>query len=273
MSLHAADFEFIRTFIRDTAAIVIEQDRGYLVESRLGPVAGREGYGTIANLVEALRASSDLTRLHMVVIDALTTNETLFFRDLHPFETLKTEILPAMVRRAEGRTLHIWSAACSTGQEPYSVAMLLREHFPFLQPTAVRIRATDLAPRVLEQARAGSYSQLEVNRGISAPLLIRYFRQKETRWVIRDDVRAMVDFEQMNLVGRWPVLPVFDLILLRNVLIYFDREVRMRILANLVRHLHPQGYLVMGSAETPLGLCEALTPVSFGRSVFYQRAS
>jgi chemotaxis protein methyltransferase CheR len=267
MPLLKPDFEYIRKFAKDTAAIVIESDREYFVEARIAPLAESRGFQSISDLVVGLRMQRDLSQLHLAVIDALTVNETLFFRDVHPFEALRTKIIPELVGRGGRRPLQIWSAASSTGQEAYSIAILLNE----LRIINANIHGTDLTERVLVQAREGSYSQFEVNRGLPAPHLIRYFRQEANRWILRDDIRSMVQFKRMNLVEQWPSMPLFDVIFLRNVLIYFDVECKSRILANMVQQLQPGGYLVMGSAETTLGLCSSLVPREFGRATFYQR--
>jgi chemotaxis protein methyltransferase CheR len=197
----------------------------------------------------------------------MTTNETSFFRDVHPFEALRRTLLPELIdRRRAARRLTIWSAACSTGQEPYSVAMLLREHFPETAQWSVRIFATDLAQEVLERARAGVFTQLEVNRGLPAPLLVRYFRQDGTDWQITPEIRDMVQFEEMNLIEPWPALPDFDVVLLRNVLIYFDGESKQRVLRNLRQVLRPDGVLLMGGAETTLNLDDAYERLPIDRA-------
>lgn len=271
MPLLNPDFDYICKFAKDAAAIVIEPDRAYFVEARVAPVAESQGYRSISDLVQSLRMQRDLGRLHQQVIDALTVNETLFFRDVHPFESLRKQIIPDLLARAAGRKLQIWSAASSTGQEAYSLAILFKEMSPAMGPANVEIHATDLTERVLQQARAGSYTQFEVNRGLPAPLLIRYFRQQEDRWILCDEIREMVRFKQMNLAEPWPSLPLFDLIFLRNVLIYFDVECKTRILENMASQLYPGGFLLMGSAESTLGLCSTLIPREAGRATFYQR--
>jgi chemotaxis protein methyltransferase CheR len=271
MPLLKRDFEYIRRFAKEMAAIVIEPDREYFVEARVEPLARNEGFHSISDLVEGLRMQSDLSQLHLQVIDALTINETLFFRDVHPFDALRTQLIPELLSRSVGRRLNIWSAASSTGQEAYSIAMLLKEYSPAMGPSNVAIHATDLTERVLNQAREGSYTQFEVNRGLPAALLIRYFRQDGNRWILRDDVRNMVHFERMNLSAAWPKLPLFDLILMRNVMIYFDAECKRQILEKVVQQLQPGGYVILGSAETTLGICQALQPFQAGRAVVYRR--
>lgn len=267
--LLAPDFEYIRTFARERTAIVIDAGREHFIESRVGPVAESEGFPSIRQLCAAMRAERGLTKLHLKVIDAITTNETLFFRDVHPFEALRACMIPELLAANPGRKLQIWSAACSTGQEPYSVAMVVKEHFP---AAGLSIDATDLVDRVLDQARQGSYSQLEVKRGLPPPLLARYFRPEGNRWNIRADLRQMVRYERMNLIEPWPTVPVYDVILLRNVLIYFDVEAKRCILNNVARRMQPKGYLIMGSAETPIGLCPQFQAHRVGQAVVYRLA-
>jgi chemotaxis protein methyltransferase CheR len=270
MPILKRDFDYICKFAREMAAIVIEPDREYFVEARVEPLARSEGFHSIASLVEGLRMQSDLSRLHLQVLDALTINETLFFRDVHPFEALRTHLLPELLNRAAGRPLNIWSAASSTGQEAYSIAMLLKEYSPAMGPAKVVIYATDLTERVLDQARQGAYSQFEVNRGLPAALLIRYFRQEANRWILRDDIRSMVRFERMNLSAPWPQLPLFDLILVRNVMIYFDVACKRQVLEKASRQLQPGGYIILGSAETTLGIYPELQPYQIGRATVYR---
>jgi chemotaxis protein methyltransferase CheR len=266
MGLSPAAFAYVRSLVRQRAAIVLDDSKEYLVEARLGALARREGVDTVDALVHRLRAAP-FNGLHRQVVSAMTTNETSFFRDVHPFEALRRTLLPELIdRRRAARRLTIWSAACSTGQEPYSVAMLLREHFPETAQWSVRIFATDLAQEVLERARAGVFTQLEVNRGLPAPLLVRYFRQDGTDWQITPEIRDMVQFEEMNLIEPWPALPDFDVVLLRNVLIYFDGESKQRVLRNLRQVLRPDGVLLMGGAETTLNLDDAYERLPIDRA-------
>ncbi len=272
MAISTPDFDFVRSLARDGAAIVLEPDKQYLVETRLTPLAEREGYGSLEALIRALRSASTRGDLHEKTVDALTTNETLFFRDHHPFEALRTVLLPRLIEaRAASKELRIWCGACSTGQEPYSIAMLIREHFPALANWRVSILATDISETVLRAARAGTYAQHEVNRGLPAPLLIKYFRQAGKQWMIRDDIKSMVNFRSLNLIRPWPQLASFDLIFLRNVLIYFSTETKTQILRGLMGKLADPGYLALGSAETALLLVPALKSETVGKATFYSR--
>jgi chemotaxis protein methyltransferase CheR len=270
MAISPPDFAYISELARRRAAIVLEPGKEYLVESRLSGVAKVEGHAGLGELVARLKSTPESAPLHAKVIDALTTNETFFFRDHHPFEALRNTILPKLVRdRAASRKLNIWCAACSTGQEPYSVAMLLREHFPVLASWNVKITATDLSPRVLGQAREGLYSQMEVNRGLPALYLIKHFRQEGGGWRLNEDIRKLVDFQELNLIQPWVNHPVFDIVFLRNVMIYFDIPTKRTILKNIRRHLARDGYLFLGAAETVINMDAGFVPVSFGKATAY----
>jgi chemotaxis protein methyltransferase CheR len=201
----------------------------------------------------------------------MTNNETSFFRDLQPFEALRNVVLPKlMAKRAATRVLTIWSAACSTGQEPYSLAMMIREQVPTLLGWNLSIVATDLSSAALARAQAGRYSQMEVNRGLPAALLLRYFRRDGLEWVIAEEVRRMITFRAMNLAEPWISITGIDLLLMRNVLIYFDDRTKRDILARAGRVLSRDGYLLLGSAESPTLLSDAYEPFSIERTVCYQ---
>jgi chemotaxis protein methyltransferase CheR len=259
-----ADFDFIRHFVRDEAAIVLEPGKEYLVESRMHELARQEKFASIEELVHRLR--------HRKVVDAMTTNETSFFRDLHPFETMRRHLFPDLLaRRRHERRLTFWCGASSTGQEPYSVLMLIAEHFPELFHWDFKFIATDLNAEVLARARAGRFSQIEINRGLPAPFLVKYFTRQGTEWEIREDFRSRIDFRQMNLVKDWPFLPPADLILMRNVLIYFDTDTKKSILNRARRLLRPDGYLLLGGAETTLNLDESYERVTFDKTICYRQ--
>ena len=243
------DFRYIQDLVHERAAIVLEPGKEYLALTRLDPVARSAGMGSVAELVAALRGTEG-SALHELVVDALTTNETTFFRDATAFETMRTLVLPELIERKQrSRTLSIWSAGCSSGQEPYSVAMLLRESFD-LDGWQVSILGTEVSAAMLERARAGRYGQLETSRGLPPELLARYFHAAGDGWEVDDPIRAMVRFERHNLVEPWPVFAPMDLVLMRNVLLYFDRATRGRVLAQARRVLSPDGYLLLGAAET-----------------------
>jgi chemotaxis protein methyltransferase CheR len=267
------DFEFICKLLQQASAVVLERGKEYLVESRLGPVVRRLGLASITDLVARLRAPGS-NGLVPQVIDALVTTETSFFRDVHPFESLRKVVVPDLIRRRAGdRALAIWCCASSTGQEPYSLAMLLHDHFPELRTWKVFLLATDVSREMLARAREGRYNQLEVNRGLPAALLVKYFEQHGTHWQLRDEVRRLVDFRELNLSQPWPPLPRMDLVINRNVMIYFDVATRKSILSRTARLLRPDGYLLLGGSETTYNLDDSFQRVQALTAGFYQLAA
>jgi chemotaxis protein methyltransferase CheR len=252
------DYDFLRNSLKERSGLVLSADKQYLVESRLLPIARKAGLGSLGALVGVLKQNTD-DALMTKVVEAMTTNETFFFRDKTPFENFRTRVLPALfaVRRIT-RSVRIWCAAASTGQEPYSLAMALKE----MEGVAAagwrfELIATDLSNEVLERARAGIYSQFEVQRGLPIQLLIKYFVQTGEMWQIAPEIRAMVKFEQLNLLSDFCRLGTFDLIFCRNVLIYFDQATKINVLDRLGRAIAGDGYLVLGAAETVVGLTDS----------------
>lgn len=268
--MNSSDFDYIRHFVREQAAIVLEPGKEYLVESRLHTLAKRESIASIDDLMDRLR-KNPAHGLHRKVVDAMTTNETSFFRDLHPFEALRKNILPDLIARRSGeKKLAFWCGAASTGQEPYSVLMLMREHFPEVFAWDFKFVATDLSMDVLHRAREGRFSQLEVNRGLPARLLVKYFTPKGTEWQIHDDIRNRVTFAELNLVKQWPAMPMVDIVFLRNVLIYFSVETKKAILAKIRRQLRPGGYLFLGGTETTFNLDDNFERVVLDKTTCYR---
>lgn len=271
-TLSPADLTFLRELVRERSAIVVDESKNYLIESRLAPVARRNGLGNLTDLVTMLRREHHGGPLHDLVVDAMTTNETTFFRDVHPWTALEHEFIPKLLeRRAAQRTLTFWNAACSSGQEPYSLAMLLKDRFPhILASWNVRIIATDLSAEMLGRAAAGRFTQLEVNRGLPAPSLLRHFRRDGAMWQISDELREMVEFRALNLVHPWPFVPHADVVFLRNVLIYFDLPTKQEILRRVRGVLRPDGYLLLGTAETTLNIDDRFERVTHDRATAYQ---
>ncbi len=274
MAISRHEFNYIRNLMQERAALVIEPGKEYLVETRLHLLARREGLASIQDLLEHLRADSS-GGFHRKVVEAMVTSETTFFRDVRPFETLRKIVLPELLpRRASSRSLNLWCAASSGGQEPYSVAMLLREYFPSLVSWNVQFLASDISGGLLARAREGRYTQLEVNRGLPAALLVKYFRKTEKGdWQIRADLRQMVEFKEINLAKPWPSLPSMDIIFMRNVLIYLDLSTRKNILSRVRQLLRPDGYLFLGGPETPFNLEEAFEPLSEERAACFRLKS
>lgn len=264
-------FGYIRQLVLARSAIVLEPGKEYLVESRLAPLAKVHGFVSLDDFADAM-AAAPFGTMHRQTVEAMTTNETSFFRDIHPFDALKKTLIPEILaRKAASRQLNIWCAAASSGQEPYSVAMLLREHFPELASWKITFIATDLSNAVLAKARSGRYGQLEVNRGLPAPLMVKYFTKDGTEWIIRDDIRSMIDFRELNLIEKWPLMPVFDIVMIRNVLIYFDIPTKKQILKNIRQVMSPNGILMLGGAETTMGLDDQFERVQVDKGVAYRQ--
>jgi chemotaxis protein methyltransferase CheR len=270
MAMNATSLEYIRKLVAQRSAIVLDASKGYLVHARLLPLARSLGLSNIDDLVRELRQHPDGPLVDRVV-DAMTTRETSFFRDTTPFDALRDEILPQLIaRRASSRRLSIWSAACSTGQEPYSLAMLIREHFRAQRDWDVRILASDISSIALAQAAEGRYGEVEMQRGLPAALRDKYFRSRGGYYWIADDIRAMVAFRLLNLVGDWPPMPQMDIILLRNVMVYFEVEMKRCLLGRVRELLAPDGALFLGGAESTLMLDDTFVRVQSGRFSYYQ---
>jgi chemotaxis protein methyltransferase CheR len=272
-TLRDDEVHYVRRLVLEHSAIALNAEKGYLVEARLTPLARSLGMASASELVARLRSSPD-GELHRRAVDAMATHETSFFRDRKPFDVLREHVLPPLLaRRAERRRLDVWSAGCSTGQEPYSIAMLLCEHFPELADWHVSILATDLSAVALDQASTGRFAQLEVNRGLPAQLLLKYFAKEGPDWVARPDLRARVAFRRLNLIEPWGRFPRFDLVFLRNVLIYFDEAAKRSVLARIADVLAPDGTLFLGSAETTLNAEARFRVVRHGGTSCYELAA
>jgi chemotaxis protein methyltransferase CheR len=253
------DFEYLRKLLKDQSGLDLSADKQYLVESRLTPLARKAGLSGIGDLVQKMKGGAQA--LIVDVVEAMTTNETFFFRDKTPFEHLRDTVIPALLQaRANRRSLRIWCAAGSTGQEPYSIAMCFKEYGAALTGWRTEIIATDLSNEVLEKSRAGLYSQFEVQRGLPIQLLIKYFKQIGELWQINADIRAMVHHRQLNLLQDFSHLGTFDVIFCRNVLIYFDQETKVGIFQRLAKRMESDGFLALGAAETVVGLTDAFKP-------------
>ncbi|HEY3356727.1 MAG TPA: protein-glutamate O-methyltransferase CheR [Polyangia bacterium] len=270
MTIGERDFNYLQQLVRRHTGVVIAEAKEYLAEYRLGALAAQTGAGSVERLLLRLQTqpSYDLER-H--VVEAMTTNETSFFRDGAPFEALERTVLPALLEaRRIDRSLTFWSCACSSGQEPFSVAILLhRAYAALLDRWDVRILGTDVSSEMLAQARRGRYSALEVSRGITAEVKARYFEPVDGEWQIRDDIRRLVELRQLNLADPLPLLPTCDVILLRNVLIYFDLATKTAVLERVLRYLKPDGYLFLGGAEATVSW-EMLQPEQANGATYYR---
>ena len=263
-----SDYDFIRKLLKLRSGLVLSAENHYLVESRLLPLARKHGLSNLTGLVAALKGR-DCEPLTVEVVEAMTTNESFFFRDKLPFDHFRDTVMPQMMKaRASARRIRIWCAAAATGQEPYSLAMALREMSKELAGWRVEIVATDISNEVLEKARSGIYSQFEVQRGLPVMLLIKYFAQVGEMWQIAPELRAMVQFKQLNLLHPFSQLGSFDIVYCRNVLIYFDQETKIDVLDRIADVIEDDGYLALGGAETVVGLTRAFQPVPDKRGLY-----
>jgi len=264
------DLTYIRNLVRERSAIVLDEEKEYLICSRLEPLARELGFDSLPGLVGRLRRTS-YDMVHRKVVEAMTTNETSFFRDFSPFLALKERLLPDLItHRAAMRCLSIWCGASSSGQEPYSIMLTILEHFPQLKDWQIRFLATDISGAMVKRCQEGIYSQLEVNRGLPSGFLTKYFSRKGTHWQIAEDIRKRIEFREMNLAGPWPLFPTMDMVVLRNVMIYFDGETKKHILKKIRNILDPQGYLLLGGTETTLNLDEQYERVAVNGTACYR---
>ena len=273
MPINIADFDYIRKLVYDRTGVSLSEEKMYLVESRLGMVAKAAGANSVSGLVAELKQIKQkrFNPLSESIVEAMMTNETFFFRDINPFEILKTSVVPELLKKQQGeRTLNIWCAACSSGQEPYSIAMLLREYFPQLARNQVQILGSDISTAMLKRANSGCYAQHEVVRGLPTALLHKYFDHCGKEWQIKEEMRRAIEFRQINLTEPFGLMPQMDIIFMRNVLIYFDIQTKKSILARVRRVLRPDGYLFLGGGETTVNLDSAFEPVQFEKGVCYR---
>ncbi|MBR1147700.1 protein-glutamate O-methyltransferase CheR [Bradyrhizobium sp. AUGA SZCCT0431] len=266
------DYEYLRKLLKERSGLDLSADKQYLVESRLVPLARKASLAGIPELVQKIKAGADA--LTAEVVEAMTTNETFFFRDKLPFDHLKEAVLPALAQaRAARRSLRIWCAASSTGQEPYSIAMCLKEAGSMLAGWRTEIVATDLSLAVLEKSKAGIFSQFEVQRGLPIQMLVKYFTQNGELWQLNADIRSMVQHRQLNLLQDFSHLGTFDVIFCRNVLIYFDQDTKAKIFERISRMLEPDGVLALGAAESVVGITNAFKPYPDRRGLYRPNAA
>jgi len=265
--MNSQDFDFIAQLVRQRAGIVLTPDKMYLLESRLSPLARKEGLPSLDDLVAVVRSRRE-ERLIAQVVDAMTTNETFFFRDKTPFDHLKEAVLPALAPARRGQRIRIWCAACSTGQEPYSIGMLLDQNPQLTGGVPVEIIATDISDRCLERAKQGLFTQFEVQRGLPIQMLMQYFTQQDDQWRVSERLRSMVTFRKQNLLEPTAGLGKFDVVFCRNVLIYFDAPTKTDILDRIAAQLNPGGFLILGAAETVIGVSQSFEPTQERRGLY-----
>jgi chemotaxis protein methyltransferase CheR len=261
------DYEYLRKVLKDSSGLDLSADKQYLIESRLLPLSRKCGLSGISELVQKMKGGS--ASLVAQVVEAMTTNETFFFRDKVPFDHFRDSIMPGILQARAGRkSVRIWCAAGSTGQEPYSLAICLKEMGAALAGWRIEIIATDLSQEVLEKSKAGIYSQFEVQRGLPIQMLVKYFKQTGEFWQVNADIRAMIQHRQLNLLNDFSQLGVFDVIFCRNVLIYFDQDTKIDIFNRLARQTEADGFLVLGAAETVVGLTDVFKPYPERRGLY-----
>ncbi|MBK5957975.1 chemotaxis protein CheR [Rhodoplanes elegans] len=267
------DYDYLRKLLKDRSGLVLSADKEYLVESRLLPIARKNNLGGLSELVQKLKGPGSESLL-VAVVEAMTTNETFFLRDKVPFDHFRNSIIPSLLKSREAkRKLRIWCAAASTGQEPYSLAMCLKDMGSRLDGWRIEMIATDLSMEVLDKAKAGVYSQFEVQRGLPIQMLLKYFTQTGETWQISSEIRSMVQYRTLNLLGDFTSLGPFDLVFCRNVLIYFDQTTKVDVLERIRKITEPDGFLVLGAAETVVGLTDAFKPVPDQRGVYAPNAA
>jgi len=267
------EFEALRAFLKTRSGLALSPDKRYLVESRLASVCTRFKVENLSRLIWEIKSGRSPT-IENATIEAMTTNETFFFRDKAPFDLFQDVLLPRFIKeRAASRRLRIWCAAASTGQEPYSLAMLLKEASARIPAWQIDIIATDISNEVLEKARAGIYNQFEVQRGLPIRLLVKYFTQKGDQWQIAPEIRSMVDFRYLNLIEDFSRLGQFDIVYCRNVLIYFDAPTKANVLRRIAQLMASDGNLVLGASETILGITDALSLDPAYRGLYTKSAS
>jgi chemotaxis protein methyltransferase CheR len=276
MSVSSRDFDYLRDLVREHSAVAFDAGKEYLVELHLSNFARQAGFDTLASFIEHLKATK-FGYLHTAAIEHLVNYETTFFRDSYPFDAIKDSILPEIIQRRQSsqyNKIKIWSAACSTGQEVYSLAMLLSEHFPTLDKTNLELVGSDFSSKALMRASNGVYSSLEVKRGLPTSLRKKYFQSYGSGWQIDRKIRSMIDFHQINLINSWSALPFHqvDVIFLRNVLIYFHIDTKKDILYKIKQVIHPQGYLFLGGGETTFNLDNDFERVQLGQAIAYKLA-
>ena len=269
--MNPADFDFVSRLVKERSGLVLTPEKSYLVESRLAPIMRKEGLANLSEAVSALKLQR-AGPLADAVVDAMTTNETFFFRDKTPFEILERTVLPMVVARKRGAPIKIWCAAASTGQEPYTIAMVCDAMGSKLGGSKVEILGTDISERCLDKAKAGLYSQFEVQRGLPVQMLLKHFKKQGENWQISDQLRASVKFRAMNLLDDFRTLGSFDIIFCRNVLIYFDVPTKKQVLERLAAQATEPGFMLLGAAETVLGITDRFKPVPGERGLYSKEA-
>ncbi len=268
--MKAEDFDLLAGTVKERSGLILSKDKAYLLETRLMPVARKHGLQGLEELCVKVRGRD--RALIEDITEAMTTNESLFFRDNKPFDQFTSAVLPGLMKAREGqKRIRIWSAACSSGQEPYSLSMLAKEQGAKLSDWRLDILATDISMEMVNKAKAGIYTQFEVQRGLPITLLIKYFKQNGDKWTLDAAIRSMVQFKTFNLLESMSSLGQFDIVFCRNVLIYFDQETKGKVLEGISKQLADDGVLYLGGAETVLGITDKFAPVSGYRGMYQKK--
>lgn len=270
--MNDSELDFMAALLKQNSGLIVSKDKIYLLENRLAPIARLHGFSGLSTLIEALRGKPAAALVEDVV-EAMTTNESFFFRDGKPFDTFRDKVLPDLIaKRAGTKTLRIWCAAASTGQEPYTLAMILKDKAAALAGWKIQIVGTDISRKALDRAKAGIYSQFEVQRGLPVQMLVKYFEKQGDVWQIKPDLRSMVDYRSYNLLHDLKPLGQFDVVFCRNVLIYFDLPTKERVLEGISKVMTPDGSLFLGGAETVFGVSNLFKPTE-GLHGLYSRVA
>ena len=262
------DFDLYQNLLKEKSGLALTQDKCYLLDSRLTPVSRKHGFANLEAMTMSLRG---VTKPDLIkdIIEAMTTNETSFYRDSKPFDQFRDIIIPHLIKtRSTTKKVRIWCAAASSGQEPYSLCMLIKENAAKLAGWNFEIIGTDISTDILETAKKAEYSQFEVQRGLPIQMLMKYFEQKGDRWALKPEIKSMVQYKYFNLLEPMSMLGKFDIIFCRNVLIYFDRETKAKVLQNMAALMPDDGFLFLGGAETVLGVTDALKPMENTRGIY-----
>ncbi len=271
--MRITDFDVYKDLLKERSGLVLSSDKSYLLDSRLSPVAKKWEFASLEAMTAALQGVPD-TKLVNDIIEAMTTNETSFFRDTRPFDLFRDTVLPYVLKeRVNQRKIKLWCAAASSGQEPYTLAMIIKEQESLFSGWDISIKATDISNEILDQARAGLFSQFEVQRGLPIALLMKYFAQEDEKWRITDDIKKLVQFNYFNLLDSMAGMGPFDIIFCRNVLIYFDEETKAQIFEKMSKIIAPDGFLFLGGAETVLGITDTFKPVPEKRGLYITKDS
>ncbi len=264
-----ADFEVYKNLLYSKSGLVVTPDKAYLIESRLAPVLKKHNIANMDALTAMLRGMAPNRDVVKDLVEAMTTNETSFFRDQKPFDKFRDVVMPSLIKdKGAGSTIRVWSAACSSGQEPYTLAITTRENAIKFQNCKFDFLATDLSTDILDTAKAARYSQFEVQRGMPIMMLVKYFTQTGDTWTLKDDIKSMVRFEMLNLLDSFDHMGTFDVIFCRNVLIYFDQPTKAKVLEKIHRRLAKNGFLFLGGAETVLGITDKFRPMEGERGLY-----